>query len=77
MMEKMEAKGWQQLLSRNLKVVFQDGMTSQGNPHYSHKTGVLTCLTEDHLFLNVSGRLEGVQISHILRFEEVMIHGKN
>ena len=64
-MEKMEK--WKEFLSKRIKVVFEDGVG-----HFSKKEGVLFEVTETHALLKIGLRSEAINLSKILRVEELL-----
>jgi hypothetical protein len=60
----MEA--WKNFLNKNGKVIYEDGQN-----HFSKKTGKITEITETHLILKVNSHSEAINLTRILRIEEL------
>ena len=63
-MEKMEQ--WKELLNKNTKIVYEDGLN-----HFSSKYGVLIEVTQTHLLLKINDKTIAINLSKVLRIEEV------
>ena len=63
-MEKMEQ--WKELLNKNTKIVYEDGLN-----HFSSKIGILIEVNNTHLILRIKDKTIAVNLSKVLRVEEV------
>lgn len=62
-------EGWKQFVGKKVKIIFQDGVLSDGRPSYKSKVGLLHSVVSTHLFLKSNGKIEGLNLSQILRIE--------
>lgn len=57
---------WKFLLNKKVKVIFEDG-----NNHFSKKEGIVLEFTQTHIILKTEHSTEAINLSKILRIEEV------
>lgn len=57
---------WQELLNKSVKVIYEDGQD-----HYSSKFGTLTEVNNTHLILKIKDKTIAINLSKVLRIEEV------
>jgi len=61
--------GWGTHIGKFLKIVYEDGKSPQGSPHYATREGKLTSFNDTHLILLMDGLEKGFNKQKILRFE--------
>ena len=68
-MEGTQGNGWENHLNKILRVVYEDGKSPQGSPHYSTRQGKLLYSNDTHVILNIDGKETGINKQKILRYE--------
>jgi hypothetical protein len=63
-MEEMEK--WNYLINKKVKLIYEDG-----NSHFSKKEGIILEVTQTHILLKTSYSTEAVNLTKILRVEEL------
>jgi hypothetical protein len=58
---------WIELYGKEIMIIFEDGEN-----HFSRKQGILHSVNQTHLILFINNKIEGINLSKIIRFEEVM-----
>ena len=57
---------WKFLLNKKVKVIFEDGIN-----HFSKKEGIVIEFTQTHVILKTASSTEAINLSKILRIEEL------
>lgn len=57
---------WSNLYGKEIMIIFEDGEN-----HFSKKQGILHSVNSTHLILLIGNIIEGINLSKILRFNEV------
>ena len=64
-----ETNEWKEFLNKKVKIIYIDGMTSQGGHHYSKKYGTITSITNTHLILKQHNVTEAINLNEVFRIE--------
>ena len=69
MEEGTKGNGWQDHINKILKVVYEDGKSPSGSPHFATRTGKLISFNDTHIILVLNGVETGINKQKILRYE--------
>ncbi len=63
---------WEYFSNKKVKVIYEDGKNADGSEHFSSKTCWIIGSNNTHLIIQIEDKKEAINISKILRVEEVV-----
>jgi len=64
-----EGNGWSKYINSIIKIIYEDGKSPSGSPHFSTREGKLIAYSDSHIILLINGQERGFNKQKILRFE--------
>ena len=62
---------FEEFLGKHVKIIYVDGMTSQGGDHYSKREGHLIEINPTHAIIKLNSHTEAILLAKILRMEVI------
>ena len=62
---------FEDFLNKYVRIIYSDGMTSQGGEHYSKKEGLIVEINQTHVIIKVNSHTEAILLTKVLRMENL------